>query len=161
MNALLQAPPANPLVEFSSDDPVVAVRILLPEWPLLAFLYPGENRVATELLKATLQDRINATAAGVRSALAMFPFNRSFYVFTLSSRPAGPALRAIHDEMSKLGLLSFTQIAWHDPREGVFRTVHPKGSTIVIPPDGEREAESRFTRALAQAVLRKRTSEQI
>jgi hypothetical protein len=160
MNALLQAPPANPLLEFSSDDPVVAVRILLPEWPWTALVYPGENRVATKLLKATLQDRINATGAGVRSALAVLPFNRSFYISTLSSRAAGPALQAIHDEMSTLGLLSFTQIAWHDPREGVFRTVHPVGSTIAIPTEGEREAESRLTRELLRAVLRVSASEQ-
>jgi hypothetical protein len=152
MNTLLQRPPANPLAEFSSEDPVVAVRLVIADLIPILLWYPENNRGGTHLLCRLLEARVESTPAGVRSAVATLPFNCSFYLFTLNASPVGPALEAIRDELCALNLLPFSQIAWHDPREGIFRMFHPAEGDFLVPSEEERQADIKWFNA-AKAAL--------
>jgi hypothetical protein len=69
-------------------------------------------------------------------------------------------LGAVKSELDALGVLEFAQIAWHDPREGVYRMVHsgPGSLQFDIPTAAEHEAERDFVSlgTLADALNRAR-----
>lgn len=150
MNTLAQAPVTEPLVEFSSEDPVIAVRLLIPTSSLGRFWYPENNRIATDLLCRLLVARIAATQCGVRSALPSLQLNRACFLFALNSRPIGLALEAIREELSSLQILIFSQIAWHDPDEGIWRMFYPIAGIFPMPSKEEFAAESWLQTVLAE-----------
>ena len=135
-------------------DPVISVRIAIPDNAILATLFPADNRWASRLLCRLLRNAIEANGLTVKSSDYGFQLNRSFYLFTVAERPAGRALAAVQEELAATGLLAWAQIAWRDQEELVWRLYHPKSGIFDNPSPEEFDAEKRLV-AEMQEVIRK------
>jgi len=127
-----------------ATDPIIAVRLAIPEHVLLALLFPADNRWATLLLRRLLRNRIETAGLTVKSSDSGFQLNRSFYLFTVVERPAGRALAAVQEELAATGLLAWAQIAWRDQDELVWRLSHPKAGIFDRPSQEEFDADIRL-----------------
>ena len=99
-----------------------------------------------------LRHGIEAAGITVKSADYGFPFNRSFYLFTVVERPAGPALAAVREELAATVVLAWAQVAWKDHDELIWRLYHPESGIFWAPSQAELEAESRFVSEMQDAV---------
>jgi hypothetical protein len=146
MLALKQIDPPAQFRPGGIGELVVGVRILIPSHQLNQYNYPDGNRAGTELLCRLLQARIELAGVRVTEPLGALVFNRSFYLLTVSELE--PALKAIKEELEKLGILSWVQIGWYDPREQVFRVWCSKSGRFDVPSDAETGAEKNVVDAL-------------
>jgi hypothetical protein len=131
------------------DEPVIGVRLYLLPDVITPYLSPKDNRFGTILLCRLLQARMELAGVRVAKATGTLEFNLSYYLFAVSE--IQPALVAVKAELEKLSLLPVAQIAWHDPREGVFRVWHSKSGRFDEPPSELEDAETRFLAALSNA----------
>jgi len=127
-----------------TSESIISVRLAIPSDGLLAPLFPRGNRWASFLLCRLLQKRIEAAGFTVESAHALFEFNASFYQFAVLPSPAGPALAAVLVELSAVGLLSWSQIAWREQTPAAWRLFYPKSGVFMAPAKEEFEAEARI-----------------
>ena len=134
------------------DNPVVAVRLSIPENAVTAPIFPSSNRWATMILSRLLRNRMEAAGIAVTNSYPAFPFNSSLYLFDLAQKPAGPALAVIRGEMEALGLLDHAQIAWRDHDELVWRLYYPKSGVFKAPSKEESEANSRLLMEAEEAL---------
>jgi hypothetical protein len=133
MNTIKAANPQEPVAEQGREYPAIAVRILIAEDAMTASLFPARNRWATRFLSRLLGNCIERAGIALRSADYAFAFNRSFYLFTLYVRPAGPALKAVFEELGVNGVAEFSQIAWRDYDELVWRLYRPTSGAFTAP----------------------------
>jgi hypothetical protein len=104
------------------------------------------------LLCRLLRNSIVGAGLTVKSSGPAFQLNRSFYLFTVAERPAGRALAAVQEELAATGLLAWSQIAWHDQDELIWRLYHPKSGNFDKPSQEELEGEARIITRNAAAV---------
>jgi hypothetical protein len=147
--------PPQPMSKGAAEDPVIAVRMLIPENEWLAPLYPANNRAASKLLCGLLRKRIEASGIVIKSSDYAFPFNSSFYLFTVAQRPAGRTLTEIQDELAALGLLDWAQIAWRDRDELIWRLYHPKSGVFARPSEEDLAAELRLALEMQIAIAKR------
>jgi hypothetical protein len=160
MNTLKDSnPPISvPGLDCASEEPVIGVRILIPESALpapiaakLAPILPIGYRWGTWLLCRLLANRIGAAGIVVKESNYCFPFNSAFCLFTLAKRPAGPALAVVREELAVIGLLDWAQIAWRDHSELIWRLYYPESGIFAAPSEAEREADARKITELLEA----------
>src|ERR1035441_1137181 len=137
-----------------ASESIISVRLGIPDNSQLAPLFPGNNRWAPRLLCRLLRNRIEAVDVTVKSFEFGFPFNRSFYLFTVVQRPAGTALAAVREELAAVGVIAWAQIAWHDQDELVWRLYYPESGVFVAPAKEEFDAELRLA-SEGQAAVQK------
>lgn len=126
-----------------TSEPVIGVRLSIPNDALHLSVFAFNNRWTTLLLWRLLRSRIEATGIPVTTSGCAFPFYRSFYRFEVVTAPIAP-LTAVRDELEGLSLLNFAQIALWDGRELVWRIFHPAEPGIFMgPTEEELGAESR------------------
>ena len=135
-----------------ASEPVISIRLAIPDIALGAPLFPGNNRWATRLLCRLLRNRIGAAGVTVKDADYAFPFNNSFYLFTVVERPAGLTLAAVREEIGEVGVSAWAQIAWRDQDELIWRLYYPESGIFAAPSQAEFEAESRFVSEMQDAV---------
>lgn len=87
------------------------------------------------MLRNLLRARLEAAGVQVSEVASAFEFNRSYYEFAVSELAL--ALESIKLELEKLWLLESAQIAWHDPREYVWRVSHSKSGCFEAPSNEE------------------------
>lgn len=126
-----------------TSEPIISVRLAIPDSPIMAPLFPSNNRWASGLLCRLLRNRIEGAGITVKKSDWAFPFNRSFYLFTVAEKPAGRALAAVQEELAAVGLSAWAQIAWHDWNELIWRLYYPKSGIFAAPAPEEFEAEAR------------------
>ena len=131
-------------------EPKVGVRILLSPDLRCPLLNPEQNRIGREILCRLLQVRLEMAGVPANKVFEGLPLNEAFYLF--STPKLTPAMEAIKGELEKVGLLSSAQIAWLDPREGVWRVWHPQGGRFEMPSDEELAAERSMLAQLIGAV---------
>jgi|ERR1039458_825030 hypothetical protein len=146
MAALKQITPPGQFKPEGIGEPVIGVRIFVPTKEPLPCYYPRDNRIATKLLCGLLEARMELAGVHVTESSEGLEFNWSFYMFTVSELE--PGLKAIKDELAKLGLLGLAQIGWYDPREDIFRSWHSKSGRFDAPSDPEFEINKRHLAAL-------------
>ena len=131
-------------------EPVIGVRILVLPDALTPIIYPECNRTGTEMLCRLLQARMELAGVRVTEPFRGLPLNRAFYMFTVSDLP--PAQESIKEVLKELGLLDWGQIAWHDPREEVWRVWYSKSGRFESPSKeefaGEKELFARIISAI-------------
>ena len=142
-----------------APDPAIAVRLAIPNDPLLAPLFPSDNRWASLLLCRLLRKSIEAAGLTVKSSGPLFPLNRSFYCFTVAERPVGRALAAVQEELAATALLAWSQIAWHDQNELIWRLYHPKSGKFENPSQEECEGELRLASEMQEMIQRLQQSD--
>ncbi len=155
-----QSSPPNQTETEAAGKCIVAVRLVIPPDPAAELMWPKNNRIGTQLLCRFLQTRLEIAGVRIYSARGGLEFNRSFYLFHLSSRKA--ALETIKTELEALGLLAWAQIGWHDERELVFRVWPPQPGRFDMPSE-DLEVESKILGmfcALGEAFLAKGEDEQ-
>ena len=126
-----------------TSNPVISVRLAIPDSAPYTQLFPSNDRWGPRLLCRLLRNRIEAAGITVNSHDYAFPLNSSFYLFTVTQKPAGPALAAVQEELTATGLLAWAQIAWRDHEELVWRLYHPESGIFSVPSKEEFDAESR------------------
>jgi hypothetical protein len=131
-------------------EPLIGVRILVLPDALTPITYPECNRTGTEMLSRLLQARMELAGVRATKPLRGLPLNRAFYMFTVSDLPT--AQESIKEVLKELGLLGWAQIAWHDPREEVWRVWHSKSGRFDSPSAeefaGEKELFARIISAI-------------
>jgi len=154
MNTLKDSNPPLPMpaLDCASEDPVIGVRILVPDTARNAVTFRGSNRLATLILFRVLHKRLEATGIVVKSAGFAFPFNKSCYVFTVATKPAGPALAVVREELASVGFLDLAQIAWRDHAELVWRLYYPESGIFRAPSTEECDADLRRTTEMREAI---------
>ena len=135
-----------------TSESVISVRLVIPDSAILAPLFPRDNRWAPRLLCRLLRNRIEAADVTVKSFEFAFPFNGSFYLFTVVQRPAGTALAAVREELAAVGVIAWAQIAWHDQDELVWRLYYPESGVFGWPAKEEFDAEFRVASEGQEAV---------
>ncbi len=166
MNAIASIrPPVKPdQGAGDSGNAVIGVRILMPESLAALFFFPGTTHGGAELLGRLLQAKIEAAGCRVLEASHLLPFHRSLYVFDVPAGSQKRALEAVSAELSALKFLEWGQVAWDDPREGIWRLYHPKAGVFPMPSDAELAADRALVRQTIEALealkaveMRKRT----
>jgi hypothetical protein len=146
MNTLKDSNPpiSAPGLGCASEDPVIGVRVLIPDSALpapiaatLAPIFPVGSRWGTRILCRLLENRIGAAGIVVKESNYGLPFNSSFCLFTLAKRPAGPALAVVKEELAVIGLLDWVQIAWRDHGELIWRLYCPESGIFAAPSEAE------------------------
>jgi hypothetical protein len=150
----------RPPGQFKPDgigEPVIGVRILVLPDALTPISYPECNRTGTEMLSRLLQARMELAGVRVTQPFRGLPFNRAFYMFTVSELT--PAQESIKEVLKELGLLDWGQIAWHDPREDVWRVSHSKSGRFEMPSAEELAGEREMFARIISAVEKSKGSE--
>ncbi len=135
-----------------AHDPIIAVRLAIPQNAILATLFPADNRWASRLLCRLLRNANELAGLTVKSSDYGFQLNRSFHLFTVVERPVGAALAAVQEELAATGLLAWAQIAWRDQEELVWRMYCPKAGIFDNPSQEEFDAELRLVSEMQGAV---------
>jgi hypothetical protein len=148
MNILKETQPPTSSNPSGVDELVVMVRIRIHTDPISWVFYPALNLIGAELLSRLLQAKMDAAGARVTKPSRSLEFNHSVYIYTVSE--LRPALAAVQSELMELNLLESAQVAWNDPREGVYRLVHPKSGEFQMPSEAERKAEADFMAVVNQ-----------
>ena len=160
MNTLKDSNPpiSAPGLGCASEDPVIGVRILIPDSALpapiaanLAQIFPVGCRWGTRILCRLLANRIGSAGIVVKESNYLLPFNRANYLFTLAQKPAGPALAVVREELAVIGLLDWAQIAWRDHSELIWRLYYPESGIFAAPSKAECEAEAREVTEMLEA----------
>jgi hypothetical protein len=138
-------------------EPVVGVRILVLPDAITPIIYPECNRTGTEMLCSLLHARMELAGVHVTGLSRGLPFNRSFYLFTVSALT--PAQESIKEELEKLGLLEWAQVAWHDPREEAWRVWYSKSGRFESPSEEELAEEKELFARILSAVGKSKHSE--
>jgi hypothetical protein len=154
MNNLSETRPPGARNPSGVEELNVWVRLSIPSDPFCRVAFPPMNRIGTQLLSRLLQARMEAAGLLVTRPSLGMEFNSAVCAFTVSELQA--ALSAIKTELGGLGLLDWAQIAWDDPREGVFRIFHPESGTLVLPSEAERQSEADFIAKVYEQAKRSR-----
>lgn len=149
MLASIQIRPPRQFNPQGIEEPVIGVRLCVVPNAVTVYLHPPANHFGTVLLCRLLQARLELAGVRVASATGTLELNWSYYLFAVSELV--PALEAIKAELEKLGLLPAAQIAWHDPREAVFRLWYPQAGRFDRPAGELWEAYDKFQEALRAA----------
>jgi hypothetical protein len=99
-----------------------------------------------------LRKAIEAAGLTVKRSDGALQLNRSFYLFTVVERPAGPALAAVQEELVATGLLAWAQIAWRDQEELVWRMYYPKAGIFDNPSQEEFDADLRLASEMQEVI---------
>ena len=134
-----------------TSESVISVRLVIPDSAILAPLFPRDNRWAPRLLSRLLRNRIEAADVTVKTASYAFPFNISWYLFTVIQRPAGTAMAAVREELAAVGVIGWAQIAWKDQDELVWRLYYPESGVFRAPAREEFDAELKLASEGQQA----------
>ena len=143
----------EPPAQFSPQgigEYVIGVRLLVLTEPGTQLLLPESNRTGTNILGRLLQARMEAAGVCVIKSLWSFDLNRSFYWFRVSEIAA--AQETVKKELAELRLLQWVQIAWYDPREGVWRACHSKTGRFEVPTEEELAADMEFISSVITAL---------
>ena len=142
----------DPPVQFRSEgigEPVIGVRILIAPGGTTPIVNPEHNRVGTQLLCRLLQARMELAGVHVTCASGAFPLNRAYIRFGVSE--LAPAQQAVKEELEKVQLLDSAQIAWHDPREVVWRVWYSKSARFESASDEELADERQLLEKILSA----------
>jgi len=126
----------------------------MPEELAALTCYPGTTHGAAQLLCRLLKARIEAAGCPVMAAYPTLPFHRSFHLFDLGSADRRAAMEAVVTELLDLGLAEWTQVAWHDEREIIWRLHYPKTGRFNEPSEEERAADQARVTELMEALKR-------
>lgn len=143
MLTLKQTDPPAHFKPGSLGEPVVGVRIVIPNHALSAYLFAAQNRIGREILGRLLLARMELAGVMVTEFHGGFELNRAFYLITVSE--LAPALRAVKEELEKMGLAEFLQLAWRDPREEIWRVFFSRSGRFDSPSDEELSTEKDLT----------------
>ena len=149
---MLASKQIDPPAQFTPEgigEPVIGVRIFVLRDALSPYLFPEHNRIGTEILCSLLQARMELAGVRVTETAYGFPFNEAVFMFTVSKLV--PALKAVKAELEKLGLQTYAQIAWSDPREEVWRVWHSKSGRYDLPSDEEFASNGKILDAFINA----------
>jgi len=149
MLALKQICPPGQFKPEGIGEPVIGVRILIPLDTAAPYFFPEQNRAGAEILCRLLQARMEMAGVCVARVSRGLALNRAYYLFTVSELFL--ALEAVKEELEEIGLLEWAQVAWHDPREDVWRISHSKSARFEAPSDEELATERQFLDALVRA----------
>jgi hypothetical protein len=132
MQGCQQVQPPSKLNPQGIGEPVIGVRILREA---VSCFFPDGNRIGAEIMCRLLQVRMELAGVHVTEPMHGFQLNASYYQFTVSE--LATALKAIKEELEKLELVEWSQIAWRDPREDVWRASHSQSGRFDVPSDEE------------------------
>jgi len=130
-------------------EPVIGVRILVLRDAGTPYFYPEHNRTGREMLCRLLEARMELSGVRVTEIAQGLELNRAYYIFTVSE--ITPAQEVVREELAKLGMLDWAQIAWRDPREEIWRVLWSKSGRFDPPSDEELEIEIRFLDGMIEA----------
>lgn len=156
MQAIADIPPKTSPAWLNPEAPTLFVRVNVPADAVCKTVFPPGNLVGAQLFCMWLESAMEA--ANVRVYLRAFgmEFNRSIYMFRVSNPRRG--LEVIKEQAQQQGLLSFLQIAWHDPREGVQRPFYPEGIKFEMPSSAEIEAVGAGIKAAMARIVEQQRS---
>ena len=157
MITLKQIRPPGQFKPEGIGEPVIGVRILISPEPASPVFFPADNRIGTELLCRFLQARLEHAGVHVAELYAGFPFNRSYYEFTVSELALGG--KVVKEGLEKLDLLRVSQIVWRDTREGVWRIWHTNTARVEVPSEEELATEREFFAARISALNKRQESQ--
>ena len=156
MNAIKDHTPPSPPEQDpqAPGNPTIGVRVLMPEKLAALTCWPGTTHGAAELLCRLLKARIEAAGCPVLAASRSLPFHRSLHLFDLGSADRCAAMEAVAAELLDLRLTEWTQVAWHDEREIIWRLHYPETGRFNMPSEEERAADQARVTELMEAAKR-------
>ena len=130
-------------------EPTLGVRMSIAPGGAALILTPEHNRVGTQVLSRLLQAALKLAGVHVSQASSAFPLNRAFVWLVVSE--ISPAQQAVKEELEKLQLLEYAQIAWRDPREQIWRLCYSKSCRFDAPADEEYADERQLFEKILNA----------